>query len=48
MISFIPGARIWLACGVTDMRNYALRFVMRSEPLSTCANAYQVKTIAFD
>jgi hypothetical protein len=30
MIGMPHGARIWLACGATDMRRYALRSVMRS------------------
>ena len=32
MISLPSGARVWLACGRTDMRKYAERIVMRSWP----------------
>jgi hypothetical protein len=30
MIALAPGLRVYLACGVTDMRKYAGRIVMRS------------------
>ena len=30
MIAFPSGARVWLATGHTDMRNYAERRIMRS------------------
>jgi hypothetical protein len=30
MISLDSGLRIYLACGVTDMRNYAVSMIMRS------------------
>jgi hypothetical protein len=30
MIALPPGVRVYLACGVTDMRNYAESAVMRS------------------
>ena len=32
MIVLPSGARVWLACGYTDMRNYAESPVMRSPP----------------
>jgi hypothetical protein len=32
MITLPSGVRVWLACGVTDMRNYAESSVMRSPP----------------
>jgi hypothetical protein len=34
MISLPPGARVWLACGRTDMRNYAEYIIMRSDARS--------------
>jgi hypothetical protein len=33
MIALSPAARVYLACGVTDMRNYAECLVMRSARL---------------
>jgi transposase len=33
MIGLPAGTRVWLAAGVTDMRNYAERTIMRSERL---------------
>jgi hypothetical protein len=30
MIGLAPGTRVWLAAGVTDMRNYAEHMIMRS------------------
>ena len=33
MIALPPGVRVYLACGVTDMRNYAECLVMRSARL---------------
>ena len=30
MIVVSPGVRVYLACGITDMRNYAERRLMRS------------------
>ena len=33
MIALSPAARVYLACGVTDMRNYAECMVMRSASL---------------
>ena len=32
MIALPPGVRVYLACGITDMRNYAESPVMRSPP----------------
>jgi hypothetical protein len=32
MIPIPSGARVWLATGHTDMRNYAERTIMRSTP----------------
>jgi hypothetical protein len=32
MIALAPGARVYLACGITDMRNYVASPVMRSPP----------------
>ena len=30
MIALASGLRVYLACGVTDMRNYAVRWIMWS------------------
>jgi hypothetical protein len=35
MIALASGLRVYLACGVTDMRNYAERTIMRS-PCVSC------------
>jgi len=36
MISLASGLRIYLACGVTDMRNYVATMIMRS-PIGSAA-----------
>jgi hypothetical protein len=36
-----PGVRIWLAAGVTDMRNYAESLVMRSSPAKQPSRGYR-------
>ncbi|EIZ79472.1 Transposase [Novosphingobium sp. Rr 2-17] len=35
MIPLPPSTRIFLACGATDMRNYALTMIMRSRRVSS-------------
>ncbi len=39
MIALASGLRVYLACGSTDMRNYAERLVMRSTRLGASITA---------
>jgi hypothetical protein len=39
MIAPGAGVRVYLACGVTDMRNYAGRMIMRSRGATGSGNA---------